>query len=509
MSKISVSSMLAERELARRNFLEFMRYSFRYIYAREFKHNWHHGYLAEVFSAVERGEINRVLLNMPPSYGKTEQAARQFISWALGRNPQRKFIYATYGADLSEQVSVQTRNIVAHSAYAAVFPRLKLSREQNQKHYWTTSAGGGMYVTGTGGAITGFHGDYLIVDDLLKAIDARSRAARDEAWDYYRESIISRLQDKKRGAIIVIMQRLHKEDPAGRLLADEAGGEFLHICLRGIEDEPKRYEFGGFIYERAADEPLFEALEGIKELERAKKEMGVSGFSAQYQQDPETIEAGFFTDDMMNQSAALGDLPPLNTLIMVDPAMSLKAESDDRAIVVEGWGTKNDAELIVLLDCWAGKWTIDEFVERIIDAIERHPSARTYIEGAGGGHALAQLLPAALAKRNAKRREHNLAPLFSNYEVYPTDNKITKEQKISVLQPYFNNSQIVFLRSANGVDDFKKEARAWSPDKKHNRDNRLDAFASGWRFATPKKQKRYVETGRIRAREGGSYAWRF
>jgi hypothetical protein len=504
-----IKAVLAERELARRDLLQFIRYTFKYIHKRKFDENWHHAYLSEIFHAIEKGELNRVILNMPPSYGKTEQAARQFVSWALGRNPQRKFIYATYGSDLSEQVSVQTRNIVADAAYRGVFSGVKLSKEQNQKHYWTTDAGGGLYVAGTGGAITGFHGDFLIIDDLLKAIDARSKAARDEAWLYFSESIVSRLQDKKNGAIIVIMQRLHKDDPTGRILASEMGQEYLHICLRGIEDEPKRYEFGSFCYERKAGEPLFETREGAKELATTKREMGISGFAAQYQQDPDTIEAGYFTDDMMSRSIGLSECPPLNILIMIDPAMSMKDESDDRAIIVEGWGYENEAELIVFMDCWAGKWTIEEFVERVIDAMELYPQAKTYIEGAGGGHAVAQLLPKAIARRNAKRRENNLSPLFSNAEIYAPDNKISKEQKISVLQPYFNNGQIAFLRTANGVEEFKREAKAWSPDKKHNKDNRLDAFASGWRFGTPKKLKKYVQTGRIRARESGSYGWRF
>ncbi|MDR2153058.1 MAG: hypothetical protein LBO72_09570 [Helicobacteraceae bacterium] len=501
------AALLAERELARRTPLGFMRYSFKYIYGREFKENWHHGYLSEIFSAVERGELNRVLLNMPPSYGKTEQSARQFVSWALGRDPKRKFIYATYGADLSEQVSVQTRNIVASPQYRGVFSTLKLAKEQNQKHYWTTTDGGGMYVTGTGGAITGFHGDFLIVDDLLKAIDARSRAARDEAWDYYRESIITRLQDKKRGAIIVIMQRLHKDDPAGRLLSSDFAPEFTHVCLRGIEDETKTYAFGGFSYERKPNEPLFDALEGEVEIERARKEMGLSAFAAQYQQDPETIEAGYFDDEMLSRNVSLSDLPPLDILIMVDPAMSLREESDDRAIVAEGWGMREGAELIVFMDCWAGKWAIDEFVERIIDAMERYPTARTFIEGAGGGHAIGQLLPAALAKRNAKRRANNLPPLSCSFEIYAPDNKISKEQKIGVLQPYYRNGQIVFLKGAAGVEEFWRESKAYDPNKKHNRDNRLDAFASGWRFAAPKKQKQYVEKGRLRARSGT--IWRF
>ncbi|MDR3347172.1 MAG: hypothetical protein LBN32_01020 [Helicobacteraceae bacterium] len=501
---------LAERELARRSLLCHIRYVFKYIYQREFKEGWHHQYMSEVLEAVYSGALTRIIINMPPSYGKTEQAVRQFISWSLGKDPKRKHLYATYGADLSEQTSVQTRSIVEHKAYAQAYELTRLSPTQNQKHYWTTTAGGGLYAVGLGGAITGFHGHTLIVDDLLKAHEARSKAAREEAFSYFRESVISRLQDKTTGAIVVIMQRLHEDDLVGRIIKDETLSDgWEYVLLKGIEYEPKSYHFGSFTYERKANEPLFEAWENEEALNRTKREMGVSVFNAQYQQSPETIEAGFFTDEMLSRQISLADLPnDLDILIMVDPAMSLNQDSDDRAVIVEGWTMENDAELIVYMDGWAGKWTLEYFVSVIVDAMERYPTAKTWIEAAGGGHAIAQLLPLEIARRNAKRRARGLRVINPKFSTYPPNNKISKEQKISVLQPYFNNDQIAFLRGANGIVEFKTEAKAYAPDKKHNKDNRLDAFASGWRFGTPKKTQRYVETGRIRAREH-SAKWRF
>lgn len=101
---------ILQRELAKRNLYDFMRYKFEYYYANPFLDNWHYGYLCEILDELLKGNIANLLISMPPSYGKSELIARTFIPFALGHNPALKFIYASYGDELSKSISVETRD---------------------------------------------------------------------------------------------------------------------------------------------------------------------------------------------------------------------------------------------------------------------------------------------------------------------------------------------------------------------------------------------------------------
>lgn len=109
---MSLKNVLFERELARRNLHDFLRYKFKYYYDMPFLDNWHYGYLCGILQEVLKGNILNVMISMPPSYGKTEVVARSFIPFALGHHPNMKFIYSSYGDELSKSVSVETRTFL-------------------------------------------------------------------------------------------------------------------------------------------------------------------------------------------------------------------------------------------------------------------------------------------------------------------------------------------------------------------------------------------------------------
>ncbi len=502
----AVQKLALEKELARRNLVDFMEYKFRYYHLKPMRRNWHHDLIAEALKACLSGEITRLIINMPPSYGKSEQVVRSFVSHTLGINPRFKFIYTSYGGDLTERISVETRDWIRSKVYQGVF-NTKISKSAEQKTDWGTEDGGGLYATTVGGAITGRHANGIIIDDPMKASEAYSRAAREIVKNYFHDSILSRMEEweGEKAFIILIMQRLHPDDLVGHLLKEQ-GGIWTHLNLKALEPTKKVYEIEGYRYEREANEPLFPAKHDLARLKQLEVEMGQSAFKAQMLQDPEISEAGFFEESWISE-VGLYELPPQSLYIMVDPAMSTKDSADDRGIVVVGWSAKDGIETVVMMDCFSGKWELGEFLEYIVDAMVAYPEASVEVELAGGGHIVVQELRKMVARRNGERRMEGKDMIRNPINGTAPDNKLPKVQKIAAMQPYAQNGQIKIRRGAHGADKFLAELIAFSPDKANNRDNLIDPFATSFLIATPKKAKAERQNQKLRQRKKETGGW--
>lgn len=473
---VQAKILQAQRELARRDLLHYTKYMFQYAYQREFKENWHHGLICEVLTAVHNGELTRVIIDEPPSYTKTELCVRQFAPWSLGKNPQKKFIYGTYGDTLSSLVSNETRNNVESQAYKNLFPETIIDRNQNQKDHWTTTNNGRFYATSTSAAITGIHCDTFILDDPLKAIDAHSPSARKMVYDFYSGSVVTRLRDKQKGAIVLIAQRIHPEDLTGFLL-EQNPDAWYHVKLQALNAQKQYYTFGKFSYERAANEPLWIEYENLEDLDRMKKEMGYN-FDVQYQQDPTISEFGFFQKDAWSWISDF-DIPEQNLYIMIDPAMSENAGSDRRAITTIGLSLKNSEELIVVMDTDAGVWSLQDFLEHIIAMMKMYPTVPVFLESQGGGSIVIQQLRKEVNKYNVDAKQKGNIVVKNPITLYsaPT-NKNAKNQRIAGLKTYYDSGSLKFRRTGRGMDDARKEFFKWRPDITWNEDNILDTIAS-------------------------------
>lgn len=140
----------AKRELSRRHLLAFTKYNY-----FEYQENWHHILIADALEAVERGEIKRLMIFLPPRHGKSELASIQFPAWYLGRNPRKQIISVNYSADLAKDFGRKVRNVVLGQEYRNIFPETVLSMQSKAADKWMTKVGGSYYATGIGGSITG------------------------------------------------------------------------------------------------------------------------------------------------------------------------------------------------------------------------------------------------------------------------------------------------------------------------------------------------------------------
>ncbi len=251
--------------------------------AAVYSHNWHIEAIAAHLHACARGDIRRLVINMPPRMLKSTLVSVAWPAWLLGHEPALRLMAASYGQALANKHSQDCRLVMQAPWYRRIFPETRLSARQNEKEKFATTRQGYRIATSVGGAATGEGGHILIVDDPLNALQAGQHAQRETVNAWFDHTFATRLDDKQRGAIVVVMQRLHVDDLSGYLL--ERGG-WHHLNLPAIAPVDTLVRCGAFSYARPAGEALHAAREPLALLEQVKGELGSTNFSAQYQQQP-------------------------------------------------------------------------------------------------------------------------------------------------------------------------------------------------------------------------------
>lgn len=233
---------------------------------------------------VAKGERTRQIITVPPRHLKSISAAVALPAFILGRDPSKKIIVASYGTDLAARHARDFRVVTESVEYRRLFPRFRVDARRDTALEIETTARGSYKVVSTGGAVTGFGADVIIIDDLMKASDARSDVHRERARAYYDETLFSRLNDKSRGAVVAIQQRLHEDDFVAHLLAK---GDFHHLNLPAIAEERQQLAtYLGCSFIREPGDVLAPARESRAALEIIRRDIGPAAFSAQYQQNP-------------------------------------------------------------------------------------------------------------------------------------------------------------------------------------------------------------------------------
>ncbi len=247
-------------------------------------HNWHIDAIAWHLALCARGEINRLIITVPPRHLKSICATVAFPAWVLGHDPTKRIVTASYADALAVSHAHLFRMVIESPWYRQVFPRTRIHGRKNTETEVVFTRGGYRLATTVGGTLTGRGGDIAIIDDPIKAQDALSKPLRQRANEWFNTTLLSRLDDKEKGIIIVIMQRLHPDDFVAHLLAQ---GGWTHLNLPAIAETPQTIPIGPHLVKRRAIGcVLHPEREPRHVLERIKEEMGTYAFSAQYQQAP-------------------------------------------------------------------------------------------------------------------------------------------------------------------------------------------------------------------------------
>ena len=271
--------------------------------------------------------------------------------------------------------------------YRALFPAVRLSKDTETE--CVTTKGGGRFAVPVGGSFTGRGADVIIIDDPMKADDAQSEKARRAVNDWYATTLLSRLDDKQRGAIILVMQRLHEDDLAGKLLREDG---WYHLDLPAIAENDQEIPIGpGVVHRRRKGEALHPAREPLALLEEIRREMGSLTFSAQYLQRPVPLEGNLIKRAWIKWYETAPNRSIGAQIVQSWDVASTTADTRDWSVCTTWLTIKRS---YYLLDVWRGRLEFPQLRHKLISLAREHAPNRILIEQAGPGLHLIQELRA-------------------------------------------------------------------------------------------------------------------
>jgi hypothetical protein len=254
--------------------------------------NWHVEVFAAKLSAVREGKIRRLIINLPPRHLKSLMASIAFPAWCLGHDASAQILCVSYAQDLADKLARDCRSIMLSPWYQQIFPARLAPHRQAVQEFLTTRQGYRL-ATSTGGVLTGRGADIILIDDPLKPEEALSEAQRKSANEWFNHTLYSRLNDKRHGAIVIIMQRLHEDDLVGHVLGQE---DWDIVRFPAIAEHDEQHEiaaiWGPRSFTRRQGEALHPDREPSEVLERIRRTIGEYNFAGQYQQSPAPLGGG-------------------------------------------------------------------------------------------------------------------------------------------------------------------------------------------------------------------------
>ncbi len=245
--------------------------------------NWHIDLIAQYLEAARIGQIKRLIINMPPRALKSVCVSVAWPAWLLALNPSTRIMAASYSSILSIKHSMDTRLVLSSNWYKKLFPKTKLSRNHNQKSKFLTTENGFRFATSVGGSATGEGGDFLIIDDPHNPTHINSLKMRNRVIEWFEQTFVTRLNDKTKGVIVLVMQRLHQDDLSAHL---QAANDWEILKIPALAPRNIEYNFGKFhkLYKEAE---LLDSTRDTQEfLQKLEREIGSRNYAAQFLQEP-------------------------------------------------------------------------------------------------------------------------------------------------------------------------------------------------------------------------------
>ena len=388
----------------------------------DFVEGSHHRHIADKFNKLATGEINRLIINMPPRHTKSEFASYLLPAWMVGRDPKLKIIQATHTAELAIRFGRKAKNLIDSENYRKIF-KTALQEDSKAAGRWETSAGGEYFAAGVGGAITGRGADLLIIDDPHSEQDAMSKVSLERAYEWYTSGPRQRLQPG--GKIILVMTRWSTKDLTGALVANqkEAKSDQWHVV-----------EFPAIM----DHEPVWPEYWKLDELEKVKAALPVTKWNAQWMQQP-TSEEGAILKREWWQEYEGDDIPQIYHVIQSYDTAFLKKETADYSAITT-WGvwypSEDSGANLILLDAIKGRYEFPELRRVALEQYRYWNPETVIIEAKASGLPLTYelrkmdipVMNFTPSKGNDKHARVNaVAPLFESGMIWAPKQKFAEE----------------------------------------------------------------------------------
>jgi predicted phage terminase large subunit-like protein len=454
--------------------LAFTRYFLKKRDGHKFILSDHHRIMARTLDQVIAGNIKRLIINVPPGYTKTEMAVINFISRGLAINPKSKFIHISYSDNLALLNSGLIKELCTSKEYTSLYPTT-LKKDSQSKGAWYNIHNGGVMAVSSGGAITGFRAGRMmegfsgamIIDDPIKPDDAYSETIRTRVNNRFNNTFKSRLAHEDI-PVIVIMQRIHEEDPTGFLLTGGNGEKWHHLILpveiKAKEDRepyPLEYTHGIPIDYDLTTGPLWEYKHTLDQI-LTMRESDPYTTAAQYDQRPSPLGGGMFKDEWWQYYK----VPPVceYRFITADTASKTK-EINDRTCF-QCWGVLDGK--IYLLDLLVGKWEAPELRRNFLAFWRKHFGT--------GTQTVSRLRFAAVEDKSSGTgliqdmlTEFN--PPIPMQAIQRNKDKVTRAMDMI---PYLASKRVYLDENATYLSDYLSEFRKFTPLMTHKYDDQID-----------------------------------
>lgn len=416
------------REKAERNLSDFIRQAWPIIEpGTEYVHNWHIDLISEYMEAVNLGQINRLVINMPPRHMKSIHVTVCYPVWTWIKHPEKRFIKVSYSDNLSRKHNVLSRDIVLSPWYQQTWgDRFALKDDVNRQNEFKNNRQGMMFSTSIGGALTGEGGDVIILDDPQNPLQANSETEREGTISFFKNTLQSRLNNPKTGAFIIVMQRLHEKDLTGHIIAEDLG--YTHLCLpaEAPEHTVVTFPISGQEIIREEGDVLNPQRFDREVLAGLKKSMGSLQYAGQYQQVPAPAEGVIFKREWLQNFFRPEAAPHQNMLIQSWDMAFTKSEGSAK---VAGFVMGRSGADIYVFDLVNEKMTFTESVAAVRTLSGKWPKARAkVVENKANGPAIVDLLKKKIAgmvefnpKGSKEERALSTTPYFEAGNIFLPD----------------------------------------------------------------------------------------
>lgn len=344
----------------------------------QYKWNWHIDCICEYLEAAYRGEIRRLIINMPPRALKSYLCSIVYPAWILGREPHEQFIVASHTMrPLATKLSNDTRRLMDSEWYKSLFPETII--EKSTEEMFVTTKNGHRMATSIGRSPTGLGFNFGIIDDPNRPDEALSDTIRMHTNDWIDQTFMSRMNDRMTGRVIQVMQRVHEDDGTGHLF--KKGYTQIKLPAEAVS-KSYSYEVNGKTFKLNQGELLHPERLPQSALDELRIDLGEYGYAGQYLQEPVPIGGGLFKDQWVKYyNIEKFNLSNCNVFILCDPAgvgdvpgvSRKRKKSDWTAFMVVALSTDNN---YYLLDIVRDKLNPTERIDKLFE-LHREWSAQT------------------------------------------------------------------------------------------------------------------------------------
>jgi predicted phage terminase large subunit-like protein len=395
---------------------------------------------------------------VPPRSLKSIMCSVAFPAFVLGYDPSKRLVVASYSADLAIKHGNDFRTVINSAEYHGIFPSMRVSPMKNTQTEVVTTLNGFRLGISLDGTLTGRGGDITIIDDPIAALAALSQKGREHVANLYFNTVLSRLDDKQNGPIVLVMQRLHEDDLAGVLL--RRSNEWTLLSLPAIAEQDEEIPIGnGHIHVRHVGDVLHPERESRDVLDSLRAQLGAEIFAAQYQQQPMPPGGAMIKRSWVRRHVRL---PTSGQIIQSWDVANKQGEENDYSVCTTWLIYQN--RYYFLVDLLRDRFDFPTLRRKVYEQARLHKPSRILIEDAGFGTALVQ---------EFKTADFSVIAIKPEYD---------KKIRMGIQAAKFENGQVLFPKEAPWLSDLEAELFAF-PKGRH--DDQVDSISQALAYKAP------------------------